>query len=150
MGQLPTTNEGVMTSTGFSVERQRGKSTTRTKRKTGEVTIEVSLGDFPVEIHQEIKDFSSRDMTVSSIYSDAIRKLRADLDSGTKFHPINIPNGGKDIKIWISEEAKEDLRYLVFKLAGFHKEVVYFAATRWLEDERSKFNKRRNAQGVAP
>jgi hypothetical protein len=117
---------------------KHGTKTTRTKRKTGEISKSLSLGRFPIRIHQEVKSYSSRRRTVESIYSEAISKLRADHDAGMKFLVHGPGSSGRKTYIWLEEKSREDLRYLCFELKCFNRQIVYTAILHWLDDQRKR------------
>ena len=108
------------------------ETTKREKRKTGEIEHSVSIGSFQKELHQRIKILSSKNNSASRIYSNAISELRADFDAGIRVTTQTPAPDGKNIKVWVSEKARNDLRYLRYKLDAKNRTVINTAILRWL------------------
>lgn len=147
-----------MASIEFTTTAKRGTTTSRVKKKTGEVRVSVSIGAFPRDLWQFIKDLSSPHLTLTNIFSDAISELRADFDSGAQFLVQGPSGDGKDVKLWILEKSNHDLRYLSYRLQCFHRQVVHTAILRWIKtqhlqdkwDARMNYIREKRQRGGAP
>ena len=110
------------------------KTTVRTN-KSGIKTQKMSFWSFPKDMHQMVKDRVARPDTVCDFYSEAIKNLRHDFDSGELIFFKKTPKEGINVNLWVLEEARDSIEYLSEKTGKSHTSVVYTAMVRHFAKE---------------
>lgn len=111
--------------------------TTVRDAKDGSTTIKKSLYNFPKAIHQKVLDMSGGDVTVGSIYSEAIRKFREEYELNKHLNGTWIikpeRKTGVNVQVWLTKEANEDLNYLTDQFHSKNVYVIYSAVLFYLQ-----------------